>query len=311
MENEFVFRNKKVLVTGGTGFIGKALVRSLVQEGASVTCLTRRADFPQGDGVRYIQFDLREIERLGKEIIPIIGEMDVIVYLAASIPLLTENKESLVDAKKNTLDVFVDFLNIFGCLSDRIVFTSTVDIYGSGRGEVLLEDTLPMPSTPYAIAKLCCEEYLKYYCRMNDKRFSILRLAQVYGPHEPLVRLTSIVVDALLNNSQFVLNGSGKDRRSIIYVEDVVSAIKKAMIILENDIYNIAGKEEVTLLDIIKAAEDAFAKQLSVKVVNVEKEPVDIIVGGDKAKRNLGFQPQFTLKEGMKLISQQANAQKI
>lgn len=297
------FKNKKVLVTGGTGFIGRVLVDALLGDGARVMCLSRHPRHSKIKKLKYIKCDLGRIgKRQGRALVGRIGKVDMIVYLAASIPPVARGKETMLEAKANNLDTFVNFLDIFGGLSDMFVLTSSIDVYGYPRINYFSESAPVAPQTSYAVAKLCAEKYLEYYCSWQNKDYNILRLAQVYGPCEPLVRVTPIIIDALRRDREFVLSGGGRDKRRLLYMDDAVLAIKKAMLAPRNDIFNIAGREDLSISDIIKETEKVFHRRLKLKIVEGRKKPVNILPDFSKAKKQLGFYPSVTLRRGMRLI---------
>ncbi|MGB2580226.1 MAG: NAD(P)-dependent oxidoreductase [Minisyncoccia bacterium] len=304
MEN---FQGKKVLVTGGTGFIGDYFVSALIQKGATVFCLTRKA-LPNKEGVTYLTCDLLNIssEEVGG-LRNSIGNIDYVVYLAASIPPITAPKESIITAKENNLDAMLNFLEVFGDLSPTVIFASTVDVYGIPTKESFDESMTIAPNSNYAVAKYCCEKYIEYYCSKNNKEYNILRFSQVYGPHEPLVRVIPIIVDAIFNEKEFTLKDEGGDKRRFLYVEDVASALIAAMETPHNTIYNIAGAEDTSIMDVIKISEGIAGKKLLYKKIPTDQKAVHILPVCEKAFLELNFKPRFSFEEGMGAIIKEIN----
>lgn len=297
------FKNKKILITGGTGFIGKRLIDSFLNEEAEIFCLSRNPAISGNKNLKHFQCDLNNLKNEEADnILKEIGRIDFIVFLAASMPFKNKVNEGLIEAKENTLDIFLNFLNVFGSLCDNIIFTSTIDVYGAPNFYNFNEDCRIAPKSAYAIAKACCEKYLEYYAKIHNKRYNILRFSQIYGPGEPEIKVTPVIINALLKGREFILNGGGKDKRRLLYVEDTVLSIKAAMMNLQNDIFNISGKEDVAILDIIKIAEEVSGKELKIKIENPDKEPIDILPSFEKAKEKLGFEPKYNFKEGIKAM---------
>lgn len=293
--------NKKILITGGTGFIGKVLIKSLLDKKAKIICLSRKKRISKQKNLKYIKCDLRKINQK-KDLVNKIGKVNLIIYLAASIPLLGQKKETLIEAKKNNLDPFLNFLSTFGNFSNKIIFTSTIDVYGIPKNKNFSEDTFIKPITNYAIAKYCCEKYLEFYCRHKNKAYVILRFSQVYGPDESLIRVMSFIIDAVVNNKIFTLWGTGQDKRKFLYVKDAASSILKAISYNKNNIFNIAGKEETSIKQAIKIVEKNFGKEIKIKRKNVDRPPINILPSINKARNKLKFSPSFNLERGIQSI---------
>lgn len=295
--------DKKIIVVGGTGFIGKYLLDSLADDCADVYCFTRKENIPDKKNIKYINCDLRNIDPLlGGSTCKNIGKADWIIYLAASIPLLSDKKENLTCAMENNLGCFLHFLENFGDMSDKIIFTSSIDVYGIPKTPQFSESAEIKPLTNYAIAKYCQEKYLEYFCRLKSKQYVILRLSQVFGPNEPLVRVMSILINALLQDKEFTLTGSGTDKRRFLYVKDAVHAIKLAMNYSKSDVFNIAGSEDISVLETIKIVEKISNKKLKIKKVDVIRDKIDILPDFTKAKKDLAYGPKYTFQSGVEDI---------
>lgn len=300
----FTLKGKKVIVTGGTGFIGRQVVSRLLEGDAKVICLTRKKLTSDNPNLNYIQCDLKSISRsVGKELRESIGSVDYIIYLAASIPDFSEQAETMVGAKENTLDPLVNFLAIFGNLASKIVFTSTIDVYGKPPVESMVtEDTQVAPDTPYAVAKLCSEYYLKFFCKKNEKKYVILRLSQVYGPNEPMLRVIPFIINSAISNDLFTLIGDGADKRRFIYVDDAARAIIQSLQYNKNNLFIISGNEDISIRQVILTVENVLSTKLQVENIEANKKPVDILPVADKAVDSMGFQPEVSFREGIELI---------
>ncbi len=297
------YEGVSVLIAGGTGFIGSVVVEDLLKEGASVTCLTRQKLVSKQKNLSYLTLDLGrtyEADRTRAEQLTI--PFDFLLYLAASIPLATGVKEDMVTAYHNNLTPFLNFLHVFGALSNRIVFTSTADVYGIPDADDFTEDYRVRPVTNYAIAKYCSEHYLEYFSRVHNKQFNILRFAQVYGPNEPVVRAIPIVVQALASGSEFVLKGSGEDLRRFLYVRDASSAVRCAMSSMKNSVFNIAGGEDVSVKEVLAVVEELSGEELNLRHEPNEGKRVNILPNFDRARTQLGFEPRYTFREGIKEV---------
>lgn len=292
--------NKKVILTGGTGFIGKYVLDSLLEEGAKVYSFSRNDQVKKHPLLIPLKCDLRNIDlEEYKGIAKDIGSVDFIIYMAASIPTSGQKRESIVDSKINNLDSLVNFINAFGMLAKKIIYLSSIDIYGRPLKTYFDENTNIEPLTNYAIAKYCSEKYVEYFCKTNSITSIILRLSQVYGPLEPKVRVMSFIIDAILNDKEFILRGTGKDKRRFIYVKDVVLAIYKAIEYSSSDVFNISGKEDISIIDAIKTVEKSARKKIKLAKEKSDDPIVHILPSSAKAERLLNFHAQYTFANGI------------
>lgn len=293
-------KNKKVLVTGGTGFVGRVFVSQLIEQGATVVCLTRQTR-PAEQGVLYITCDFTDASTFdADQLRSTIGSVDYIVYLSASIPSVAAGKESMRAAKEHNLDPLVFFLETCGECAPTLVFASTVDIYGIPQHESFDESMNIHPESTYAVAKYCGEKYFIYYCETQQKQYTILRFSQIFGPNEPLVRVIPIMLDALIHNKPFVLSGGGQEKRKFLYVADAGRALYAALQAPHNKIYNIAGSEIVSIADVLEMAERIVGKKIQLTATPAARNPVHIIPSCDLATRELGFVSNTSFEEGLR-----------
>ncbi|KKP29993.1 MAG: UDP-glucose 4-epimerase [Parcubacteria group bacterium GW2011_GWA2_31_28] len=295
-------KNKRILITGGTGFIGKHLVDELLNHNNKLFLITRKRQQSENDNLKYLYADLSQLnENLSEKIKKELKLVDYILYLAANIPLLSASKETIFDAKISTFDPFINFLKFFGNIGNKIIFTSTIDVYGYPDKEYDENQSID-PLTPYALAKFVCEKYLQYYCKIYKKEFSIVRFAQVYGPNEPLVRVIPYILNSAVKNEPFSLSGSGLDKRKFLYVKDAVQGIIKTALNGNNSIYHIAGSEVDNILNVIRITENVFNKKIIIKQKNKEREIQNTLPNLDKSIKKLGYNPKYTLERGIKEI---------
>lgn len=293
-------KNKKILITGGTGLVGTPLVELLLKAGAHVHCFTRKQRVAEHPNLNYIQYDLRDLRQDAKR--PAITPVDYIVYIAANIPQLHEKKETIFTAKENTFDPFLSFLEHYGQLAPRIVFTSTIDIYGYPEQLNFAEDTPVDLPTPYALAKYSCEEYLRYYAKTEQKKSVVLRFSQVYGPNEPFVRVIPFIIDAALHNKPFTMWGNPLNRRRFLYARDAARAVLSALAYNMDGTFHIAGKEEIAIEDVVKTVEKITGNRIDITYKNSENPQIHIIPSTKKAETELGFVPETSFFDGMKQI---------
>lgn len=294
-------REKTFLIAGGTGFIGTRCVELLEKIGCKITVLTRNLK-NNTDNIFYKKADLTDLESLKN--LNIDEVFDYAIYMAANIPLAGAKKETYLEAKKTTLDPFVNFCDAFLGKIKSFVYISSIDVMGSYEKPYYTEDDSINNPTPYGLAKFCGEFYTEVMCKNHNIPYTILRFSQVYGPNEPIVRIIPILKNSLLNNKEFNLYTYGDEKRRFLFIDDAVQAILRACIIKEQGIFNIAGKDEVSMQELISIMEEVFDKKLDLHILN-KIRGVSNIPSIEKAEKQLGFCPNFSVIKGMKVIREE------
>ena len=296
-------RGKKVLIAGGTGFIGKRCVELLEIIGCNVTVLTRK-EKESSEKVIFIKSDLINHESL----LDLFAEekFDFGIYMAANIPLLGDKKETYLDAKRSTLDPFVNFCDVFLNKIQSFVYVSSIDIVGNVSKDNY-DETEPLNNpTPYGLAKYCGENYTKVMCKNLGIPYKILRFSQVYGPNEPVVRIIAILKQSLLSGKEFNLFTEGTEKRKFLFIDDVVQSIIRCFLSEKTGIYNIAGPDCITMLDLISVMVKVFDKKLNLNLLKKIKGNSNI-PSINKAETELEFIPNFSIQEGLQIIKEEEN----
>lgn len=295
--------DKRILVAGGTGFVGKRAVSLFEQEGAHVFVLSRK-ERVSTDNITYFVADLNNYESLRG----LAAEhFDACVYMAANIPEVGQPKESYRDAKKSTLDPLINFCEVFSQQVEKFIYISTIDVLGACDCIDYSEDAEIGVASPYGLAKYCGEFYVKDYCERAQIPYTILRFSQVYGPNEPIVRVIPIMKNALVNQNEFTIYSDGSELRRFLYVDDAVQAIMCALVSDKQGIYNIAGLETCTLLELVHKMEKVFSLKLPLKVLN-KNRGMNNVPSIAKAERELFYIPKVSIEEGLRKILIEENS---
>jgi len=226
----------RVLVTGGAGFIGSNLVDRLLADGHEVTVVD---DLSSGspdnlalaaasDRFRLHQLDIRDpaLITLAAELRP-----EVICHLAAQISVRKSVADPVHDARLNVEGTASVLTAAREGGSRKVVFASSVAVYGKPATIPVPGDAPTDPRSPYAASKLSGEIYLATFRALYGLEYTTLVLSNVYGPRqspEGEAGVVSIFTDALLAGTPTVLYGDGTQTRDYVFVEDVVDGFARA-----------------------------------------------------------------------------------
>ncbi len=300
-------RNKKVLITGGAGFIGSNLAEELA-EGNEVVILddlsSGRMDNIRGllgnDKARFIKGSITDLDLLRQSF----RDVDYVFHQAA-IPGVPASVNDPVSS--NIVNVN-GTLNVLIAARDngvkKVVYASSCAVYGDAGVIPITETTLLAPKSPYAVTKLTGE----YYCNVFNEVYSLptnsLRYFNVYGPRQnPNSEYAAVIpkfITKALAEEPLVIYGDGLQTRDFVFVRDVVMANIMAAESEVTGVFNIGNGEAVTINKLASAMVKLCGKNL--ELVHVEPRKGDIMhsrASIEKAKR-INFKPEYSLKEGLK-----------
>ena len=293
-----------VLVTGGAGFIGSNVVDGLLDNGFKVTVLDNLSTGKKENLnplSRFYKTDIRDkkaLEEIFKEVKP-----EIIYHLAAQIDV----RKSVADPAFDALTNIIGSINLFELAVKynvkRIIFSSTGGaLYGEPDNLPANESTEIAPLAPYGVSKYCTEQYLNYFKRIYGIERVILRYANVYGPRQdPLgeAGVVAIFTGRILNGEKPIIYGDGNQTRDYVYVKDIVKANLLAMDGKEGT-YNVGTGIETSVNGLVKMFSSALNKKIDPIYAPPRKGEVQrISLNGAKAKRELGFIPEYSLERGL------------
>lgn len=310
---------RKILVTGGAGFIGSNLCEELVKKGNYVVCLdnfsTGRIENIQGllDNNRFklIEGDIRNLDTCLKAV----NGVDVVFHEAAlgSIP------RSIDDPITTNAVNISGFLNMLVAAKnakiDRFIFAASSSAYGDNETIPKVEDTIGKPLSPYALTKYVDELYAHVFSITYGLKYIGIRYFNVFGrrqdPNSAYAAVIPLFIKKILKHEQPIINGDGSNSRDFTYIDNIIHINMLALETLSpkafNQIYNGAGGENTSVLEL---------EQLITKNLSVYDNCIDCIVPifgpnriGDikhskasisKAKELLGYTPVCTFDDGLK-----------
>jgi UDP-glucose 4-epimerase len=295
---------KRILVTGGAGFMGSWLVDNLVESGHQVVSadnfLGGKKENVNPD-CEFVKADL--IRR--QEVRPLVKGVDLIFHLAAyaaegqsifspisinEINLIPMNN-LLVEAVNNNIQ--------------RFVFTSSMAVYG--RQKPPFDEKLPRePEDPYGAAKTYCEHILEIFSHTYDFEHVILRPHNVYGPRQntadPYRNVLGIWINRILRGKPPIIYGNGKQTRAFSYIDDVTPAIANAGLSprAKGQIINVGSDQPVSVGKACSLLLDVMSSELKPQHENARPGEVKHAYSTvNKSTEVLGYETKHSLKEGL------------
>jgi UDP-glucose 4-epimerase len=295
----------RALVTGGAGFIGSNVADGLSENGAEVFIVdnlsTGKKENLSGKA-EFFNVDITDKDALRKVFESV--KPEIVFHLAAQIDVRKSAANPAFDASVNVIGAINVFELSVEYGAKRIVFSSTGGaIYGEPEKLPATEETEVAPLAPYGVSKYCGEQYLNYFKRLFGIERVILRYANVYGPRQdPLgeAGVVAIFTGKILRGENPVIFGDGEQTRDYVYVKDVVRANILAINGKEGT-YNIGTGIETSVNELVKMFEKITGKEIIPQYAPPRKGEVRrISLSYEKAKKELGFEPEYPLKKGLR-----------
>ena len=241
----------KILVTGGAGFIGSHVVDALVSAGHTVTVVDSLVTGSKeniNSAARFVQFDITSpnLAEIFAECRP-----ETVFHLAAQIDVRKSVADPVGDATVN----IIGSLNVLEAARQsgvrHFIFASSGGaVYGDTKNRPTPEGNPEQPASPYGIAKLTVEHYLRVYGVQYGLRTVALRYSNVYGPRQNALGEAGVVAifcRKLIAGEEAVINGDGEQTRDYVYVADVVSANLAALAYGKSGVFNIGTGVEISV----------------------------------------------------------------
>ena len=312
-------RNKKILITGGAGFIGANLCEALLERQNKVVCLDNFATgkreniagFLNNSNFTLIEGDIRNLE----DCLKASKGVDYILHQAAlgSVP------RSIKDPITSNAVNVSGFLNMLVAARDnkvkRFVYAASSSTYGDSESMPKVEDIIGKPLSPYAITKYVNELYADIFSKTYGLETIGLRYFNVFGrkqdPNGAYAAVIPKFVSQLIAGDSPVINGDGIYSRDFTYIDNVIQANLLSLVTTNpkaiNTVYNVAFGDRNTLNDLMRFLKEYLSsfdpKIASVAVINGPKRAGDIPhshASVQKAKDLLKYNPQFSLQQGLK-----------
>jgi len=315
---ERVLRYSRVLVTGGAGFIGSNLVKSLLDSENYVVCLDNFLtgkrenikDFLENSKFKLIEGDIRNYD----DCIAAVQDIYIVFHQAAlgSVPRSIKDPVSATDVN---IGGFVKML--FAAKEagiKRFIYAASSSTYGDHPDLPKVESKIGAPLSPYAITKYADELFAENFAKNYGINIIGLRYFNVFGrrqdPEGPYAAVIPKFVKLLKEHKSPVINGDGTFSRDFTYIDNVIQANHLAALVKDiaaiNQVYNVAHGERTTLnqlFELIRESAGRFDKKiLEIEPVFGQARAGDIPhsqASIEKAKQLLGYSPSHDVKEGL------------
>jgi len=290
---------EKVLVTGGTGFVGTNLVSILEKRKVKIRLLTRhrKTSFPPSASIEITQADLE------KKLSPkIFDGVECVFHFASFVPKSSSEDRAAKARAGNITATKNLFKALEKTLVKQVVFASTAEVYGIPSQIPVSEKSRPRPRSNYAKTKLQSEKIALEFAARKKIPVAILRFTTLYGPGDESSKAIPSFTKAAIEGKPLSMSGSGKQKRDYLFVGDAAHAAMLAWTRKANGVFNIGGPGPISIGVLAKKI-TAIARSRSKTIHSTaDSKEYDFTLDWRKAKKTFGFKPRTSLDAGIKKV---------
>ncbi|MFX1288285.1 MAG: GDP-mannose 4,6-dehydratase [Promethearchaeota archaeon] len=302
------------MITGAAGFIGSHLTEILLKHNNFLILIDNFNEYypgkeeqlqkilnnyEQNREYKLLKADLVENSTFNK----INHEIDYIFHLAAQAGV----RYSIDNASEVTSNNIVGTVNVFEYASKtpslrKLIYASSSSVYGNPLYTPVDENHPKNPISPYAVSKLCGENYANLYFREYNLPVTILRFYTVYGPRGRPDMAIKTFFSQMLQNKEILIYGDGNQKRDFTYISDIIDGLilagenKKS----SGEIFNIGGSSPISINELVSKMYSIVKVEKKIRFIEKQKGDVNITHSDiSKARRILNFKPEVTIEEGL------------
>lgn len=309
-----MIKNKNIMITGAAGFIGSHLTETLIKHNNFLILLDNFNDYYPGkeEQLQKIlnnykqnqEYKLIKANIVEKSTFDSINhEIDYIFHLAAQAGV----RYSIDNASEVTFNNIVGTVNVFEYASKlssiiKIIFASSSSVYGNPVYTPVDENHPKNPISPYAVSKLCGENYADLYFKENHLPITSLRFYTVYGPRSRPDMAVRKFFSHILQNKEILIYGDGTQKRDFTYVSDIINGL---ILSGENnkssgEAFNIGGSNPVSVNVLVNKMYNIAKVEKKVRYIENQKGDVNITHSNiSKARKILNFKPKVSIEVGL------------
>ena len=294
---------KKVLVTGGAGFIGSHVTEELLKAGYKVAVVDHLGSGKRSNLPDDVLFYKRDVVSPALKTVFEDFQPHVVIHLAAQSNVSDSVRNPRHDAQNNIMGTLQVLENCRDCRVERMIYSSSAAVYGQVQQLPITEDTPPAPLSPYGISKWTGEQYVKLYGDLYGISSLILRFANVYGPRQNMdteAGVISVFTEDLLKGKCPIIYGDGHQTRDFIYVRDVARAILKSVNSEQTGLYHVSSGKEVSIKDVLDLL--GLLTERHVFPIYQPEKPGDIYkscLSNARIKEDFDWFPSTSLEKGL------------
>lgn len=307
------WENKKVLVTGSEGFIGSHLIEGLLKKGAKIRAFVLYNSFNSWGWLEDLSKNrLKKIEiflgdvRDPNSVNDAMKKIDIVYHLAAlvGIPFSYQSQDMYVDTNiKGTLNVLQSARKL---KIEKIVHTSTSEVYGTAQ-YIPIDEKHPInPQSPYAATKASADYLaLSFYCSFNLP-VAILRPFNVFGPRQSARAVIPTIITQILSGKKSIILGNVKTTRDFNYVTNIVEAFINIAETkhTEGNIYNAGSDREISIGDLVALIARTLNKKIKIvqdksRIRPLKSEVMQLRCDFKKINHICNWKPKISLEKGI------------
>jgi len=310
---------KKILITGGAGFIGSNLTEYFLNKGYFVRCLDNFStgyrhnieEFLSNSNYELVEGDIRDLEICKKAV----HGMDYVLHQAALGSVPRSVNDPITSNEVNVSG----FLNMLVAARDagvkRMVYAASSSTYGDSENLPKVEDIIGKPLSPYAVTKYVNELYADVFAKTYGMEIIGLRYFNVFGRRQntrgAYAAVIPLFTKLLIQHESPTINGTGENSRDFTYIDNVIQMNERAMLAdnakAVNTVYNTAVGDRTNLNQLVGYIKE-FLTEYDSDISNIDIKYGPNRVGDiphslasvDKAKELLGYQPTHVIREGLR-----------